>query len=201
MSLVTDAGTHAVAKIKNRRTRVIAVLMAVVALFTIFVFAIGSPANTHSQLTFTPLNLQNAPWHVGTLTVATRGTDLVLGLLMVVLALEVFIREPRRGVMARFGFVAVLFLLALLFWAARTPGPSPIEYVNVTSFLVGNIYVVAGPCRWFSPFVVAMGTLQWTCWNTLFLSFMVRLLNIVLYALRRIAALNRLPLSLCLSEK
>jgi simple sugar transport system permease protein len=137
MSLVTDAGTHAVAKIKNRRTRVIAVLMAVVALFTIFVFAIGSPANTHSQLTFTPLNLQNAPWHVGTLTVATRGTDLVLGLLMVVLALEVFIREPRRGVMARFGFVAVLFLLALLFWAARTPGPSPIEYVNVTSFLVG----------------------------------------------------------------
>jgi hypothetical protein len=75
------------------------------------------------------------------------------------------------------------------------------QYVNVTSFLVGNIYVVAGPCRWFSPFVVAMGTLQWTCWNTLFLSFMVRLLNIVLYALRRIAALNRLPLSLCLSEK
>jgi len=44
----------------------------------------------------------------------------------------------------------------------------------VTSFLVGNIYVVSGNCRWFSPFVIAMGTLQWTCWNVLFLSFLVR---------------------------
>ena len=50
-----------------------------------------------------------------------------------------------------------------------------LQYVNVTSFLVGNIYVVSGRCRWFSPFVVAMGTLQWTCWNSLFLSFMVTL--------------------------
>ena len=137
MSLVTTTAANATSLVKNKRTRVIAVLMALVGLFTIFVFALGSPANTHSQLTFTPLNLTNAPWHLGTLTVATRWTDLVLGLLMVVLAAEVFLREPRRGVMARFGFVAVLFLLALLFWAARTPGPSPIEYVNVTSFLVG----------------------------------------------------------------
>ena len=137
MSLVTDAGAQAVAKIKNRRTRVIAVLMGVVGLFTIIVFGVGSDSNTHSQLTCTPLNLQNAPWHLGTLTVATRWTVLVLGIVMVALAAEVYIREPLRGVMARFGFVAVLFLLALLFWAARTPGPSPIEYVNVTSFLVG----------------------------------------------------------------
>ena len=49
-----------------------------------------------------------------------------------------------------------------------------LQYVNVTSFLVGNIYVVSGDCRWFSPFVIAMGTLQWTCWNSLFLSFLVR---------------------------
>ena len=50
-----------------------------------------------------------------------------------------------------------------------------LQYVNVTSFLVANIYVVSGRCRWFSPFTVSMGTLQWTCWNALFLSFMVRL--------------------------
>jgi ABC-type uncharacterized transport system permease subunit len=137
MSLLTTSVASASSIAKNKRIRVIAVLMAAVGLFAIFVFAIGSPANTHSQLTFTPLNLTNAPWHIGTLTVATRWTDLVLGLLMMVLAAEVFFREPRRGVMARFGFVAVLFLLALLFWAARTPGPSPIGYVNVTSFLVG----------------------------------------------------------------
>jgi simple sugar transport system permease protein len=137
MSLVSATAANAAAHVKNKRTRVIAVLMAAVALFTIFVFAFGSPANTHSQLTFTPLNLTNAPWHLGTLTVLTRWTDLLLGLLMLALAVEVYIREPRRGVMARFGFVAVLFLLGLLFWAARTPGPSPIEYVNVTSFLVG----------------------------------------------------------------
>jgi general nucleoside transport system permease protein len=137
MSLVTTTAANATSLVKNKRTRVIAVLMAVVGVFTIIVFALGSPANTHSQLTFTPLNLTNAPWHLGTLTVLTRWTDLVLGLLMIILATEVFVREPRRGVMARFGIVAVMFLLALLFWAARTPGPSPIEYVNVTSFLVG----------------------------------------------------------------
>jgi simple sugar transport system permease protein len=137
MSLVTTTVTGATSLVKNKRTRVIGGLMAAVGLFTIFVFALGSPANTHSQLTFTPLNLTNAPWHLGTLTVLTRWTDLVLGLLMLVLAGEVFFRQPRRGVMVRFGIVAILFLLALLFWAARTPGPSPIEYVNVTSFLVG----------------------------------------------------------------
>ena len=137
VSLVATTAAGATSLVKNKRTRVIAVLMAIVGLFTIFVFAFGSPEKSHSQLTFTPLNLTNAPWHLGTLTVATRWTDLVLGLLMMVLAAEVFVREPRRGVMARFGIVAILFLLALLFWAARTPGPSPIEYVNVTSFLVG----------------------------------------------------------------
>ena len=50
--------------------------------------------------------------------------------------------------------------------------------MNVTSFLAGNIYVVSGDCRWFSPFVIAMGTLQWTCWNALFLSFLVRSLRL-----------------------
>jgi simple sugar transport system permease protein len=124
--------------VKSRRTRVIAVLMALIGIFTVFVFGLGSEARGHSSLSFTPLNLTNAPWHVGSLTVATRWTDLVLGLVMIAIATEVFIRQPRRAVMARFGFVSVLFLIALLFWAARTTGPSPINSVNITSILVGS---------------------------------------------------------------
>jgi general nucleoside transport system permease protein len=138
MSLVTTTVTNATSLVKDRRTRVIAVLMVLVGFFTVFVFGVGSRSGTHSQLTFDPLNLTNAPWHLAALTVDTRWTCLALGLVMIALAVEVFLRQPRRGVMARFGFVAVLFLLALLFWAARTPGPSPIDFVNVTSFLVGG---------------------------------------------------------------
>jgi len=35
-------------------------------------------------------------------------------------------------------------------------GPLP-QYINVTCTLVTNIYVLSGRCRWFSPFVTAMG--------------------------------------------
>lgn len=44
--------------------------------------------------------------------------------------------------MARFGGVAVLMLLALLFWAVRTPGPSQVSYVNLTAIFVGSSEVV-----------------------------------------------------------
>jgi simple sugar transport system permease protein len=44
--------------------------------------------------------------------------------------------------MARFGGVAGLMLLALLFWAVRTPGPSQVSYVNLTSIFVGSSEVV-----------------------------------------------------------
>jgi simple sugar transport system permease protein len=123
---------------KSRRTRVIAIFMALIGLFTFFVFGLGSKASTHSSLTFTPINLVNAPWHLGTLTVAVRWSDVALGLVMIALGAEVFVRQPRRAVMARFGVVAILFLVALLFWAARTPGPSPISSVNITSILIGS---------------------------------------------------------------
>jgi len=49
------------------------------------------------------------------------------------------------------------------------------QYINVSSFLAANLFVLSGDCNWFSPFVVGMGTLQWTCWNTLFLLFLVRI--------------------------
>jgi simple sugar transport system permease protein len=79
---------------------------------------------------------------LGTLTVLTRWWNLVLGLAMLGLGIEVFWRQPRRGVMARFGGVAVLMMLALLFWAARSPGPSQVSFVNLTSILVGSSEVV-----------------------------------------------------------
>jgi ABC-type uncharacterized transport system permease subunit len=139
MSLVTTRPASGAAPLmKSRRTRVIAIFMALIGLFTFLVFGLGSKASTHSSLTFTPINLVNAPWHLGSLTVAVRWTDVVLGLVMITLGVEVFLRQPRRAVMTRFGVVAILFLIALLFWAARTPGPSPISSVNITSILIGS---------------------------------------------------------------
>ena len=142
MGLVSLLSTRTTSKetplVKNRRTRVIAVLMALIGIFTVFVFGWGSESRAHSSLTFTPINLTNAPWHLGSLTVVTRWTDVVLGLVMIAAAAEVFVRQPRRAVMARFGGVAILFLLALLFWAARSPGPSPVSSVNITTILVGS---------------------------------------------------------------
>ena len=139
VSLV-DAKTapRAIAPVKNRRTRVIAIIMGLIGVFTIFAFGLGSGSRAHSSLTFNPINLVNAPWRVGSLTVITRWTDVALGVVMVALAAETYLRHPRRGVMARFGSVAVLFLFALLFWAARTPGPSPTSSVNITAILVGS---------------------------------------------------------------
>lgn len=123
---------------KDRRTRVIAILIALVGVFTLFVFGLGSAASAHSSLTFDPINVASAPVKLGSLTMPVRWTDIVLGLIIIALGAEVFIRRPRRGVMARFGGVAILFLIALLFWAARSGGPSYVSSVNVTSILVGS---------------------------------------------------------------
>ena len=123
----------------SARTRIIAIIMALLGLFAIFVFGLGSAINAHSTLTFNPVNLSSAvPWSVGALTVVTRWTNIVLGLVIIVLAAEIYVRRPRRGVMVRFGAVAPLFLIALLLWASRSPGPSQVTYVNVTSILVGS---------------------------------------------------------------
>jgi len=139
MTLLSTTKEPALTLAPNRRTRFIAIIMGVIGLFSALVFGLGSVASAHSSLTFNPVNLSSAaPWHVGMLTVATRWTNIGLGVVMMGLGVEVFIRRPRRGVMARFGGVAILFLLTLLFWAARTPGPSQVSYVNVTAVLIGS---------------------------------------------------------------
>ena len=137
---VTPADTEVAAPPlpKSARTRVIGGILVVLGVLTALVFGVGSVANAHSSLTFNPVNLSSAPWSIGTLTLATRWTNIAIGLAMAALGVEVIVRQPRRGVMARFGAVAVLFLLALLFWAARSPGPSQVSFVNLTAILIGS---------------------------------------------------------------
>ena len=138
MTLVA-APAGVVTRAQSARTRVIGVIMIAVGAFTAFVFGAGCLAGAHSQLSFNPVNLTQAPpISVGTLTVASRWTNIVIGLIMAAAGAEVAWRRPSRLVMARFGGVAILFLVALLVWAARTPGPSQIPYINVTSVLIGS---------------------------------------------------------------
>jgi simple sugar transport system permease protein len=137
VSLVTPVTAGASPVARNRRTRVIAVIMIAIGVFSFFVFGLGTHAGSHASLSFTPLNLINAPWHLGALTFDAHWTNILGGIVMIALGVEVFIREPQRFVMGRFGIVAILFLFTLLVWAARGPGPSPISSINVTSLLVG----------------------------------------------------------------
>ena len=124
--------------VPSGRTKVIGAIMIGIGAFTALVFAMGASSSAHSALTFNPVNLTNAPWHVGTLTVVTRWSNMVIALLMVLLGLEVIVRVPRRALMLRFGGVAVLFFFALLFWVVRTPGPSLVPSINLTAVLIGS---------------------------------------------------------------
>jgi len=138
-TVTTPAAKVTVHRRAISRTRVIGLIITVIGLFTIYAFAVGSASNAHSALTFNPVNLSaSAPWHVGTLTLLTRTTNLVLGLIMVALGIEVALRQPLRGVMVRFGVVAALFFFALMLWAVRSPGPSQISFLNLTSVLIGS---------------------------------------------------------------
>jgi ABC-type uncharacterized transport system permease subunit len=135
----TSPASEVIQAVPSSRTRVVALIIAAIGAITVLVFGLGCATGAHSQLTFNPENLSvAAPWHVGTLTLVSRWTNISLGLFMVALAAEVFVRRPRRWVMARFGFVAFLFLIALLIWAVRTPGPSPVSFVNLTAILIGS---------------------------------------------------------------
>jgi simple sugar transport system permease protein len=137
VSLVTPVTESNSPVARNRRTRVIAVIMVAIGLFSLFIFGLGTHAGSHAQLTFDPLNSTNAPWHLAALTFDAHWTNIILGIVMILIGVEVFLREPRRFVMGRFGIVAFLFLFTLLVWAARGPGPSPISFINITSLLVG----------------------------------------------------------------
>jgi simple sugar transport system permease protein len=136
---ITPATTEILVTIAPRgRTRVIGVLIIILGLFSAWAFGWGSLARAHSTFTFAPVNLSSAvPWSVGQLTVLTRPTNLVLALLMVLVGVEVYLRRP-RGALTRFAAAAALFLVALLFWACRTPGPAQVSFVNLTSVLIGS---------------------------------------------------------------
>ncbi len=136
VSLVTPVTQSNSPVARNRRTRVIACIIMAIGLFSLFVFGLGTHAGSHASLTFDPLNTTNAPWHLAALTFDAHWTNIALGIVMIAIGVEVFWREPRRFVMGRFGIVALLFLFTLLVWSARGPGPSPINYINVTSLLV-----------------------------------------------------------------
>jgi simple sugar transport system permease protein len=122
---------------RNRRTPVIGAIMIAIGLFSLFVFGLGTRAGSHAQLSFDPLSIVNAPWRTGALTFDAHWTNIGIGIVMILIGVEVLWRRPRRFVMGRFGIVSLLFLFTLLVWAARGPGPSPINSVNVTSLLVG----------------------------------------------------------------
>jgi simple sugar transport system permease protein len=137
--LTPAVDTPSVRKVPVGRTRVIGVIIVVIGLFSLIALGLNTSSRAHSALTFSPVDiLTNAPWHLGTLTLLTFWTNVILGLIMIGVGFEVLWRQPRRGVMGRFGFISVLFLLALLFWAVRTPGPSQVSFIDLTSILVGS---------------------------------------------------------------
>jgi simple sugar transport system permease protein len=122
----------------DRRATTIGVIMMVLGLFIAIVFGLVVPGWAHSQLTFDPINAAvHTPWHLGALTVETRWSDTLLGLVAVALGVEAVVRHPRR-VMSRFGVTSILFLLALLLWASRTSGPASVNFVDLTDVLVGS---------------------------------------------------------------
>lgn len=124
------------------RTSVIGALTTLLGIFIAWVFGIGCVGAARTSLTFNPVNSSGTqPWNVGTLTVPSRVTDVVLGLVVVALGVEVLVRRPQRGVMARFGAGAVLFFVGLVIWSGRTHGPSPVGFINVTAILLGSATV------------------------------------------------------------
>ncbi len=121
------------------RTRVIGGTLSALGLFTALVFGVGVGLRPHSTLTFSPINLTSAPpWHLGDLTVSTWIANLILGVIVLALGVEVIVRVPARGLLARFGVGAFIFMISLLLWAARVPGPSQVPFFNLTAVLLGG---------------------------------------------------------------
>ena len=141
MSTAAPVVTAAAEKHRVRlgRNVVIGYLMVGVGAFVIWAFGLGVVSRAQTSLTFDPVNISGSvPWSIGTLTVPSRVSDIILGLACAALGAEVLVRRPTRGVLARFGFVGTFFFLALIIWAGRTHGPSQVGFVNVTAILVGS---------------------------------------------------------------
>jgi simple sugar transport system permease protein len=119
------------------RTRVIGAIMSLMALFIFWVFALGATSKASSIITFNPLNTSGgAPWHLASLTLPSRVSALVLAIIALAAGIETIVRVPASRVMARFGFVSILFLLGLFVWTVRSSGPSPTNFIDITDVLV-----------------------------------------------------------------
>jgi simple sugar transport system permease protein len=126
------------------RIRVIGFTLCALGAFIAGVFGLAPGTKPHSTLTFDPVNLSSAaPWHLGALTVSTWIANLLLGLIVLALGVEVVVRLPERGVLVRFGIGAAILLISLLLWSARTPGPSPVPFFNLTAVLLGGATIAS----------------------------------------------------------
>ena len=138
---ISEITSGAIEKIKKPagRSRSIAILTLILGAFTTIIFGFGCASGTKSILTFNPTNLIGViPPHLGDLSLPSRTSCLLLGILIIAIGLETLIRRPTKALMVRFGGSAILFVLGLLIWTVRAPGPALFGSINLTAVLVGS---------------------------------------------------------------
>ncbi len=138
---ISEITSGAIEKIKKPagRSRSIAILTLMLGAFTTIIFGFGCASGTKSILTFNPTNLIGViPPHLGDLSLPSRTSCLILGILIIAIGLETLIRRPTKALMVRFGGSAILFVLGLLIWTVRAPGPALFGAINLTAVLVGS---------------------------------------------------------------
>jgi len=138
---ISEITSGAIEKIKKPagRSRSIAILTLILGAFTTIIFGFGCASGTKSILTFNPTNLTGViPPHLGDLSLPSRTSCLLLGILIIAIGLETLIRRPTKVLMVRFGGSAILFVLGLLIWTVRAPGPALFGAINLTAVLVGS---------------------------------------------------------------
>ena len=138
---ISEITSGAIEKIKKPagRSRSIEILTLMLGAFTTIIFGFGCASGTKSILTFNPTNLIGViPPHLGDLSLPSRTSCLILGILIIAIGLETLIRRPTKALMVRFGGSAILFVLGLLIWTVRAPGPALFGAINLTAVLVGS---------------------------------------------------------------
>ncbi len=138
---ISEITSGAIEKIKKPagRSRSIAILTLILGAFTTIIFGFGCASGTKSILSFNPTNLTGViPPHLGDLSLPSRTSCLLLGILIIAIGLETLIRRPTKALMVRFGGSAILFVLGLLIWTVRAPGPALFGAINLTAVLVGS---------------------------------------------------------------
>ena len=138
---ISEITSGAIEKIKKPagRSRSIAILTLILGAFTTIIFGFGCASGTKSILSFNPTNLTGViPPHLGDLSLPSRTSCLLLGILIIAIGLETLIRRPTKALMVRFGGSAILFVLGLLIWTVRAPGPALFGSINLTAVLVGS---------------------------------------------------------------